>query len=154
MDDATESQANEHEKWQPALYRNEVALLKVLNLSAYGSSISRPRVLPEGAGRPDYAGMDSYSRLVGKPPPAGRVQDEDRRTFIRDYLAEVHRTIQAGVPLRGYFAWSLLDNFEWSLGFSKRFGIVRVDYDTLERIVKRSGDWYAKVARTNAVETG
>ena len=57
--------------------------------------------------------MDSYSRLVGEPPPAGRVQDEDRRMFIRDYLAEVHRTIQADVRLRGYFAWSLLDNFEW-----------------------------------------
>jgi len=66
------------------------------------------------------------------------------------------------VPLRGYFAWSLLDSFawslldsfEWSLGFSKRFGIVKADYDTLERIVKRSGDWYAEVARTSAVETG
>ncbi len=53
--------------------------------------------------------------------------------------------IEAGAPVRGYYLWSLLDNFEWSFGYSKRFGIVHVDYDTQERTIKDSGRWYAKV---------
>jgi beta-glucosidase len=88
-----------------------------------------------------------------EPDASGRVEDEDRRCFIRDYLAEAHRAMDEGVPLRGYFAWSLLDNFEWALGFSKRFGIVRVDYDTQARVVKRSGEWYARVARSGELDT-
>jgi beta-glucosidase len=50
--------------------------------------------------------------------------------------------MEEGVDVRGYFAWSVFDNFEWALGYSKRFGLVRVDYDTLERTVKASGRWY------------
>jgi beta-glucosidase len=81
------------------------------------------------------------------------VDDQDRVAFFRGYLSQAHAAIQNGVPLRGYFAWSLLDNFEWAHGYSKRFGIVRVNYDTLERTVKQSGRWYAEVARTNTVDT-
>ncbi len=88
-----------------------------------------------------------------EPDASGRVEDENRRTFIRDYLREAHGAIQAGVPLRGYLAWSLLDNFEWAFGYSKRFGIVRVNYDTLERTVKHSGEWYAELARTGVLQT-
>ena len=55
----------------------------------------------------------------------------------------------AGVPLSGYFAWSLLDSFEWAHGFSKRFGLIRVDYETLPRIPKASADWYRDVIATN-----
>jgi len=55
------------------------------------------------------------------------------------------------VDVRGYFVWSLLDNFEWGHGYTKRFGIVRVDYETQERIVKDSGKWYANVIRTNQI---
>lgn len=55
------------------------------------------------------------------------------------------------MDVRGYFAWSLLDNYEWAWGYSKRFGIVRVDFDTQERIIKASGNWYARVAGENAV---
>ena len=91
--------------------------------------------------------------LDDTPDASGRVEDENRRTFIRDYLREAHGAIQAGVPLRGYFVWSLLDNFEWAFGYSKRFGIVRVNYETLERTIKRSGEWYAEVARTGVLET-
>ena len=60
--------------------------------------------------------------------------------------------IDDGVDLRGYLAWSLLDNFEWAWGYHQRFGLVRVDYDTQERIPKASALWYAEVARSNAVE--
>jgi len=88
-----------------------------------------------------------------EPEESGRVEDGNRRAYLRDYLVEAHGAIAAGVPLRGYFVWSLLDNFEWAWGFSKRFGIVRVDYETQQRTVKQSGEWYARVARTNALET-
>ncbi|HSO20758.1 MAG TPA: family 1 glycosylhydrolase, partial [Desulfosarcina sp.] len=60
--------------------------------------------------------------------------------------------MQDGVDVRGYFVWSLLDNFEWAHGYTKRFGLIRVDYDTQERIIKDSGEWYAQVIRTNAIE--
>jgi len=83
----------------------------------------------------------------------GEVNDRDRVAFYRGYIGECHRAIQDGVPLRGYFAWSLMDNFEWAFGYSKRFGLIYVDFPTQQRIVKASGRWYAGVARTNSVET-
>jgi len=76
------------------------------------------------------------------PDAAGRVRDEPRVAFLRDYIAAAGEAIEAGVPLAGYFVWSLLDNFEWGQGYSKRFGIVRVDYRTQRRTVKDSGRWY------------
>lgn len=78
----------------------------------------------------------------------GRIHDDDRVDFLRRHFAAAHRAIGRGVDLRGYFVWSLLDNFEWGYGYAKRFGIVRVDFDTLERTVKDSGLWYAELART------
>ena len=59
--------------------------------------------------------------------------------------------LRRGVDLRGYFVWSLLDNFEWGYGYAKRFGIVRVDYDTLERLPKDSASWYAQLAATRTI---
>jgi beta-glucosidase len=81
--------------------------------------------------------------------PDGAVHDEDRRSYLEGHLRAAHEAIEAGVDLRGYLAWSLLDNFEWSFGYSKRFGIVHVDYGTQLRTVKDSGLWYAEVARRN-----
>jgi beta-glucosidase len=72
----------------------------------------------------------------------GRVHDVERVAYIRDYVDAVGEAIAAGAPVRGYFVWSLLDNFEWAYGYSKRFGIVYVDYPTLERIPKDSFHWY------------
>jgi beta-glucosidase len=66
----------------------------------------------------------------------------------------VHDAIRDGVDVRGYYVWSLLDNFEWSYGYSKRFGIVRVDFETQERTVKDSGRFYADVVRNNALPAG
>jgi beta-glucosidase len=72
----------------------------------------------------------------------GEVNDPERLAYVADHLAAVGRAIEAGVPVRGYFLWSLLDNFEWAHGYSKRFGIVFVDYPTLERVPKASARWY------------
>ncbi len=79
----------------------------------------------------------------------GAVHDEDRRAFLEGHLRACHQAIADGVDLRGYLAWSLMDNFEWAFGYSKRFGIVRVDYDTQRRTVKDSARWYAQVVRDN-----
>jgi beta-glucosidase len=77
----------------------------------------------------------------------GRVHDEQRQRYLQDHLAQLSRAIDAGVDVRGYFAWSLLDNFEWSYGYHKRFGLVHVDYDTQQRTIKDSGYWYAAFIR-------
>lgn len=75
----------------------------------------------------------------------GAVHDTERTRFILDHIASVAEAIAEGADVRGYFVWSLLDNFEWSYGYDKRFGIVRVDYDTLERTIKDSGLAYASL---------
>jgi len=81
----------------------------------------------------------------------GTVEDYERLDYLRDHLAALHAAIADGVNLRGYFAWSLMDNFEWAEGYAKRFGLVYVDFGTQKRILKRSGDFYARVARANAL---
>ena len=78
----------------------------------------------------------------------GRVHDADRIDYLNRHFTAAHRAIAQGVDLRGYLVWSLMDNFEWGYGYSKRFGIVRVDYETQERIVKDSGHWLAEVIST------
>ena len=75
----------------------------------------------------------------------GEVHDPQRVTYLRQHLAAVADAVDAGTDVRGYFAWSLLDNFEWAYGYDKRFGIVRVDYDTQQRTVKDSGHEYARI---------
>jgi beta-glucosidase len=85
--------------------------------------------------------------------PNGSVHDPQRLDYLRRHIAAAHRALQRGVDLRGYFVWSLMDNFEWAFGYSKRFGIVRVDYDTLRRTIKDSGHWYAELARTRRLRT-
>jgi beta-glucosidase len=84
--------------------------------------------------------------------PDGSVPDPERVDYLDGHLREALRAVRDGVDLRGYFVWSLLDNFEWALGYSKRFGIVHVDYETLERTPKTSARWYADVIRRNTAE--
>jgi beta-glucosidase len=79
----------------------------------------------------------------------GEVDDRKRTRYLHDHLAALHKAIDAGVPVQGYFVWSLLDNFEWAEGYTKRFGIIYVDYATQERIIKNSGKWYAEVISGN-----
>ena len=75
--------------------------------------------------------------------------DPGRARFVHDHLAAVHEAIERGVPVRGYFHWSLMDNFEWALGYAPRFGLVHVDYETQARTIKDSGRYYGEVARAN-----
>ena len=82
-------------------------------------------------------------------PHDGRVEDPQRMLYLRDHLLAAGAALQAGVDLRGYFAWSLLDNYEWSAGYSKRFGLVHVDYDTQQRTPKSSASYYRAIIRTN-----
>ena len=81
----------------------------------------------------------------------GRVDDSDRIMFLRNHLAQLHRATAEGVPVRGYFAWSLMDNFEWSDGFATRFGLVYVDYKTQKRTPKLSAAYYRQAIAGNAV---
>ncbi len=82
-------------------------------------------------------------------PIEGKVEDPLRVEYYRQHLRAAHEAMRQGVNLKGYFAWSLLDNFEWSGGYSKRFGIVHVDYETQERTIKSSGRYYASVIASN-----
>ncbi|MER2598814.1 MAG: GH1 family beta-glucosidase [Caldilineales bacterium] len=83
----------------------------------------------------------------------GAVRDPRRESYLREHLLRVHQALAAGVPVRGYFAWSLLDNFEWAHGYGKRFGLVYVDYATQRRVLKQSAYWYAQVTRGQRLET-
>ena len=78
-----------------------------------------------------------------KPSYDGKVNDPQRVEYLREYIRSVGHVLTQGVPVQGYLVWSLLDNFEWSEGYSKRFGIVYVDYATQQRIIKESGHWYS-----------
>ncbi len=84
-------------------------------------------------------------------PTDGVVEDPKRVSFLRGYLKAAEEAINQGVPLKGYFVWSLLDNFEWSFGYSKRFGIISVDYATQQRTLKRSAHYFREVIRENAL---
>ncbi|MBA2445710.1 MAG: beta-glucosidase [Nocardioidaceae bacterium] len=103
----------------------------------------------------DYGDLPLYITENGSAwpdvvSPDGQVHDPERVAYLRGHLAAVAAATDAGVDVRGYFAWSLLDNFEWSFGYSQRFGIVRVDYDTQQRTIKDSGRHFAEVARRHS----
>jgi len=87
------------------------------------------------------------------PDAKGVVNDTRRIDFYRGYLAAVARAIDEGADVRGYHAWTLLDNFEWSEGYAQRFGLVFVDFPSADRTIKESGRWYGSVAAENGFET-
>ncbi len=97
-------------------------------------------VTENGAAFPDKVATD------------GSVPDEDRLAFLDGHFREAHRAIAEGVDLRGYFVWSLMDNFEWAHGYKLRFGLVRVDYETQARTIKNSGLWYRSVIEQNGLD--
>ncbi|MBB5800666.1 beta-glucosidase [Saccharothrix ecbatanensis] len=104
----------------------------------------------------DYPGIPLYVTENGAAYPDsinddGSIDDADRLGYIESHLRAAHAAIEAGVDLRGYFAWSLMDNFEWAEGYAKRFGIVHVDYETQVRTPKMSAMWYSQVARGNVL---
>ncbi len=104
----------------------------------------------------DYGAPDIYITENGAAfddvVVTGKVDDPQRTDYLRAHLGAAHRAIRDGAKLRGYFCWSLLDNFEWTFGYSKRFGIVYVDFPTQRRIIKASGRFYAGTARRNGLE--
>jgi beta-glucosidase len=98
----------------------------------------------------DYPGVPLYVTESGAAFDSG-VHDADRIDYLSTHFQAAERAIADGVDLRGYFVWSLLDNFEWAYGYSKRFGLIHVDYETLERTPKDSALFYAAVTRANGV---
>ncbi|MFG0243118.1 MAG: GH1 family beta-glucosidase [Phycisphaerales bacterium JB054] len=99
-------------------------------------------ITENGLANLDWVGLD------------GRVQDPQRIDYTARHLLELRRAIDDGVPVLGYFHWSLLDNFEWAEGYDQRFGLVYVDFETQERIPKQSAEWYAEVVRSNGESLG
>jgi beta-glucosidase len=85
------------------------------------------------------------------PDETGRVKDTRRIDFLHRHFAAAHRAIQVGVPLKGFFAWSLMDNLEWGYGFKQRFGLLWVDFKTQQRLLKDSALWYRRVISENAL---
>ncbi|HTT38710.1 MAG TPA: GH1 family beta-glucosidase [Burkholderiales bacterium] len=119
-------------------------------------------VAPEGMYRTllrlqrDYAPASLYVTENGttwpdRPGSDGTIHDLLRIRYVARHTAAVHQAIRDGAAVRGYFLWSLIDNYEWGFGFTKRFGIVHVDHATQRRTVKDSGSWYRRVVRENAV---
>lgn len=102
------------------------------------------RLTDEYGARSIYV-TESGAAFDDKVAEDGSIDDADRIAYLEEHLAAVARAVEAGAPVNGYFTWSLLDNFEWDSGLGKRFGLVRVDYDTQVRTVKASGHRYAEI---------
>jgi beta-glucosidase len=92
---------------------------------------------------------ENGSCFYDAPSSEDLVDDPLRTWYLRHHLRAAYRALREGADLRGYFVWSLLDNFEWSQGYATRFGLVHVDYETQQRTIKGSGRFYADVIRTN-----
>jgi beta-glucosidase len=101
---------------------------------------------------PLFVSENGTSSLTDRPDPDGVVRDPRRVAYLRDHLIHCRRALDAGVDLRGYYVWSLMDNFEWALGYAQRFGLLHVDYPTLKRTPKESFAWYAALCRRRAFE--
>ena len=130
--------------WGPGNPRGTLAWLDVAPQSLYWAArfqterYGLPLVFSEnGFCNTDFVHLD------------GKVHDPQRIDFLARYLAGVHRAVTEGVPVAGYFYWSILDNFEWAEGYKDRFGLVHVDYQTQKRTLKDSAHWYRDVIRTN-----
>ncbi len=102
----------------------------------------------------EYGNPTCYITENGYPIPerSGPLYDDDPRiSYLRNHLLELGRAICDGVDCRGYFLWTLMDNFEWDLGFDMRFGILRVDFETLERTWRKSAEWYRDLIASGEV---
>ncbi|MFJ9583917.1 GH1 family beta-glucosidase [Streptomyces acidicola] len=108
------------------------------------------RYTREAPGLPLYI-TENGAAYDDKPDPDGRVHDPERIAYLHGHLSAVRRAISDGADVRGYYQWSLMDNFEWSYGYEKRFGMVYVDYATLKRTPKSSARWYSEAARTGTL---
>jgi beta-glucosidase len=84
--------------------------------------------------------------------PDGTVHDPRRVDYLRQHIGQIWLAMQDGLDIRGYFVWSLLDNFEWTYGYAKRFGIVRVDFETQQRTLKQSAVWYQRLISSGCLD--
>jgi beta-glucosidase len=105
--------------------------------------------LKNNFGNPVVFVTENGTALEDTPDEEGFVADWGRVSYYRSHLQAVHSAIQQGANVKGYYAWSLMDNFEWSSGYRPHFGIVRVDYQTLKRTPKQSAWWYSQVITQN-----
>jgi beta-glucosidase len=110
-----------------------------------------PRLLAEIWGVQAVYVTENGCACPDRPAPDGRIADTDRIMFLREYLTHMQRAAREGWPLKGYFHWSLLDNFEWQRGCAQRFGLFYVNYATLARTPKLGAEFYREVVRRNAV---
>jgi len=95
---------------------------------------------------------ENGAAFIDEIAPDGEIHDERRLDYVKNHLIQTRLAMQDGVDVRGYFVWSLMDNFEWAHGYTKRFGLVRVDYETQKRSIKDSGRWYRQVIANNSIE--
>jgi len=105
-------------------------------------------------GNPPVVITENGAAFEDRPDATGNVEDAERTAYLAAYLEQVARAREAGADVRGYFAWTLLDNFEWAEGYGKRFGLVRVDFETQERIPKASFHWYRETIARNEPVAG
>ena len=110
-------------------------------------------ILARAASRTNVPIYVTENGAAFEDPRDGSLDDTDRIEFIDAHLRQVHRAIEDGIDVRGYFVWSLLDNFEWSHGYGKRFGLVHIDYETQQRSPRSSFRWYRNVVNANGLTT-
>jgi len=148
---------NVTEHWPPSLplrwrgARQPHAIYTETGWEVHAPSLTRILVwVKERYGNPPLYITENGAAFYDPPKSIdGRIDDPLRVHYYREHLKATAEAMRQGVDVRGYYAWSLLDNFEWSLGFSKRFGIVHVDYKTQQRTVKASGRFYSDVIGSN-----
>jgi beta-glucosidase len=116
------------------------AFRRMLNKINHDYKLPPVFITENGAAFPDEIAVD------------GKIHDERRLDYLRKYIIQLRLAMQDGVDIRGYFVWSLLDNFEWSHGFTKRFGLIHVDFNDQKRTIKDSGEWYSRVITSNSVD--
>lgn len=104
-----------------------------------------------GANLPQIFITENGCAYPDGPDIEGKIHDQRRISYLDKHLNAILDAIDQGVNVGGYFQWSLMDNFEWSLGYQKRFGIIYVDYDSQERLLKESAHWYSRVIKTNSL---
>ena len=134
---------------QPNYPKGNMPWLNIVPESLYWAV----RMIAESAGRRDLPLYISENGCASEDvvTPSGEIFDTERIMYLRAYLRQLQRATAEGYPVQGYFQWSLMDNFEWSCGYSKRFGITYVDYKTQRRIPKLSYRWYQQVIGENRV---
>ena len=107
--------------------------------------------LKNNYGNPDIYLTENGAAYPDKIDENGEINDDDRIDYFKKYLNAVHKAINDGAKVKSYFAWTFMDNFEWALGFEKRFGIVHVDFKTLKRTPKKSYFFFKDLVENNSI---